>query len=87
MWYPQNDTVLVKAAEPATVTESGIHLAVAQVGLTLEGVVTHTNSKTKYLQDKKVLFSKFAGSEVKVGSEVLLIMKADDILAVWQDGE
>jgi co-chaperonin GroES (HSP10) len=32
----------------------------------------------------KVLFSKFSGSEVKVGSESLLIMRTDDILAIWQ---
>jgi len=78
------DTVLVKKIAVKDTTEGGIVLPVEQQGLTLEGTVTHVSDGYNHLFGKKVLFSKFSGSEVKVNSESLLIIRVDDILAVWQ---
>jgi len=86
MWEPQGNTVFVRKAAPKTTTEGGIILPTEQQGLTLEGEVVYTSLGVNgVLQGKKVLFSKFAGSDVKVGNEVLLIMRVEDILAVWTD--
>ena len=84
MWVPQHDTVFVKKAAAKDKTEGGIILPTGQQSLTLEGEVV-ISSNVSYAPGDKVLFSKFAGSEVVVGSESLLIMKVDDILAVWHD--
>ncbi|MDY6908503.1 MAG: co-chaperone GroES [Thermodesulfobacteriota bacterium] len=35
-------------------------------------------------ENDRVLFSKYAGTEVKVGGEELLIMREDDILAIFE---
>jgi len=85
MWEPQNNTVLVRKDAPKEVTEGGIVLPTAQIELTLTGEVVSAASGHSFLVGKKVLFSKFSGSEVKVGTENLLIMRAEDVLAIWHD--
>jgi len=85
MWYPQGQTVFVKKSVPKEITDGGIVLPNAQQELTLEGTVILVSDGFGVYKGKKVLFSKFSGSEVKVGSESLLIMRVEDILAVWTD--
>jgi chaperonin GroES len=46
------------------------------------------NGKTQCLDVKKgdrILFSKYAGTEVKIGEEEYLIMREDDVLGAIQD--
>lgn len=86
MWQPQGSIVFIRKAAPREMTESGIVLPVIQQELTLEGEIA-VSAHLMYPVGTKVLFSKFAGSDVKVGNEVLLIIRIEDILAVWQDGE
>lgn len=86
MWQPRGNTVFIRKAAPKTMTEGGIVLPNEQVGLTLEGevVVSGGPNLGHFLPGTRVLFSKFAGSEVTVNGESLLILMADDILATWQ---
>jgi len=84
MWRPQNGTVFVRKDADKTVTEGGIVLPTTQAELTLAGEVA-LSSSVDYPVGLRVLFSKFAGSEVKVGSESLLIMRVEDILATWRE--
>jgi chaperonin GroES len=84
MWQPKPGVVFVRKDANKTVTDGGIVLPNPESSLTLEGSVTHTSDQDSWMDGVKVLFSKFSGSEVKVGSESLLIMRTDDILAIWQ---
>jgi len=85
MWHPQAGTVFVKKAVDKTVTEGGIHLPNAQVELTLEGEIMISPYSDHYKIGTKILFSKFAGSEVKVDGQSLFIIRTDDILATWRE--
>lgn len=88
MWQPQGNTVFVRKFAAKSTTEGGIVLPTAQLELTLEGeIVCASTLLAADWIGTKVLFSKFAGSEVKVSGEALLIMRVEDILAMWQDGE
>lgn len=89
---PLGDKVLVKRLEARDVTAGGIVLpesakekpkrgTVLSVG---EGRLLDDGSR-KALQIKKgdqVLFSSYAGSEIKVNGEEMLVMDENDILAV-----
>lgn len=85
MWRPRTETVFVRKAAPKTETEGGIILPTEQQGLTLEGEVVYTAKGLEYLKGEKILYSKFSGSEVKIGSDSLFIIRSDDILAVWEN--
>lgn len=85
MWVPQAGTVFVKKAAAKTTTESGIHLPTEQVELVQEGEVVITSQDSYLPVGTRVMFSKFAGSEVKVDGQSLFIMKKEDVLAFWQE--
>lgn len=89
---PLQDRVLVKRIEeeektkggiiiPDTAKEKpqmGVIMAAGKGKKTEDGKVVPLDVK----QGDKVLFSKYAGTEVKVEGEELLIMREDDILGV-----
>lgn len=89
---PLGDKVLVKRLEAESMTAGGIVLPesakekprrgrVLSVG---DGKLLNTGERSK-LQVKKndeVLFSSYAGTEMKINGEELLIMDESDILAI-----
>ncbi|MFY9398939.1 MAG: co-chaperone GroES [Desulfomonilia bacterium] len=89
---PLQDRVLVKRIEeeektkggiiiPDTAKEKpqmGVVMAVGKGKKTEEGKVLPLDVK----KGNKVLFSKYAGNEIKVEGEELLIMREDDILGI-----
>lgn len=91
---PLQDRVLIKRLEEETKTAGGIIIPDNHKEKPARGEVVAVGSgyrlqdgKTRELEVKKgdkVLFSKFAGNEVKVGAESLLIMKEDEIFAILQ---
>ena len=91
---PLADRVVVKVLEAEEKTASGIVLPdkakekpqegkVVAVG---EGKVLDNGSKAAMdvKVDDKVIFSRYAGTEVKVEGEEYLILRQDDILAIVQ---
>lgn len=91
---PLQDRVLIKRFEEETKTAGGIIIpdnhkeksAQGEVVAVGSGYITKDGT-VKALEVKKgdkVLFGKFAGSEVKVGNESYLIMKEEEILGVLQ---
>ena len=89
---PLNDRVLVKRLEGEEVTKGGIIIPdsakekpmkgeVIAVG---PGKVGDDGKKVKMAVAKgdKVLFNKYAGTELKVDGEEFLVMREDDILAI-----
>lgn len=89
---PLNDKVLVKRLEAEEVTKGGIVLPDTAKEKPKEGRIVALGNG-KLLDDGEralfqvkvgdhVLFSSYAGTEVKVGGDEYLIMGEDDILAV-----
>ena len=83
MWKPRGHTVFVRKEAVKDTTDSGIVLPNAQEGVTVEGVVVA--AADTFLEGKKVLFSKYSGSEVEVKGEKLFLVRDEDVLAYWQD--
>ena len=88
---PLGDRVVIKRVEAEETTKSGIVLPVAakekpQVAEVIAvgpgGLVDGKEVKMELKVGDKVLFSKYAGNEVKIEGEEVTILKQDDILAV-----
>jgi chaperonin GroES len=84
---PLHDRVIVRAAEAETKTAGGIIIPDTAKEKPQRGVVVAvgTGKKDEPMTVKAgdtVLYGKYAGSEITVGTEDLLIMRESDILAV-----
>ncbi|MCX7970044.1 MAG: co-chaperone GroES [Negativicutes bacterium] len=92
MLRPLGDRVVVKALEREEITRSGIVLPDTAKEKPQEGkVIAVGNGKlldngTRVAIDlregDKIIFSKYAGTEVKVDGEEYLILRESDVLAV-----
>jgi len=89
---PLGDKILVKRVEAESKTKSGIVLpdsakekpkrgTILALG---DGKVLENGEKAKFTVKKgdEVLFTSYAGTELKIDGEEVLIMSEDDILAV-----
>jgi chaperonin GroES len=82
-----HDRVIVRAAEAETKTAGGIIIPDTAKEKPQRGVVVAvgTGKKDEPMTVKPgdtVLYGKYAGTEITVGTEELLIMRESDILAV-----
>jgi chaperonin GroES len=89
---PLGDKIVVKRLEAAEITKGGIVLPDSAKEKPKEGKIIAVgpgkitdDGKRGKMQLKKgdrVLFTSYAGTEVKIDGEELLIMSEDDVLAV-----
>ena len=89
---PLYDRVLVKRLDSEETTKSGIIIPDSAKEIPLEGDIVATgsgrvltNGELRPLTVKtgdKVLFAKYAETEVKVGADTFLLLKEDDLLGV-----
>ena len=90
---PLHDRVIVKRVEEEETTKGGIIIPDTAKEKPIEGLVIAVGSgkiegegeKKIPLEVKKgdrVLFSKYAGTEIKIDGEEHLIMKEEDIIAI-----
>jgi chaperonin GroES len=90
---PLSDRVVIKMLEAGETTKSGILLAgsakekpqTAEVIAVGPGAYSVEMGKRVPLDVKvgdKVIASKYAGTEVKLGSDEYIVVRADDILAI-----
>ncbi len=89
---PLRDRILVKRVEAEEKTKGGIVLPDAAKEKPKEGIVVGTGAgkildsgeraKLDVKVDDRVLFTSYAGTEVKIDGEEYLIMGEDDVLAV-----
>ena len=89
---PLHDRVVVRRIEDDRTSPGGIVIPDAAVEKPIKGEVIAVGSgkilesgQVRALDIKvsdKVLFGKYAGTEVKVDGEELLVMKEDDVMAV-----
>ncbi len=92
---PLADRVLIKRVEEEEVKKGGIIIPDTAKEKPQKGEVIAVgpgrldeNGKRIPMEVKegdKVLFSKYAGTEVKIGEEDYLIMREDDILAIIEE--
>ncbi|HVH43048.1 MAG TPA: co-chaperone GroES [Labilithrix sp.] len=90
---PLQDRLVVKRTQEEEKTKGGIIIPDTAKEKPLEGVVVAVgsgkavkNGKVIALDVKagdKVLFGKYAGTEVKVDGEELVLLREDDVLAVF----
>ncbi len=91
---PLHDRIVVKRMEEEEKTAGGIIIPdtakekpqqgkVMAVG---DGKFTDNGNRTPLTvrEGDRIIFSKYAGTDIKVGGEELLIMREDDVLAVVQ---
>ena len=91
---PLGDKVVLKQVEAEETTASGIILSAKTQEKPLEGIVVAVgpggvvDGKEVAMQVKegdKVIYSKYAGNEVKLGDEEFIGVKQGDILAIVED--
>lgn len=84
---PLGDRVVIKQLEAEETTKSGIVLPGMAKEKPQQAVVVAVGPGTEEVKMElksgdKVIFSKYAGTEVKVDGEDLIVIKQSDILAV-----
>jgi chaperonin GroES len=89
---PLHDRVIVKRVEEETTTAGGILLPGSAAEKPSQGVILAVgagkqldNGTVRALEVKvgdKVLFGKYAGNEVKVDGDDLIVMREEDIMGV-----
>ena len=92
---PLNDRVLVKRTEEVQMTKGGIYIPDTAKEKPIERKVVAVgsgkvsdNGERVALTVKagdRILFGKYAGTEIKVEGEEHLMMREDDILAILED--
>lgn len=93
---PLGDKILVKRAEAQSKTESGIYLPESAKDKPKEGKIValgngNLNKDTgEYLpftvkKGDRIIFSSYAGTEIKIDGEEMLIMTEDDILGIIEN--
>ncbi len=89
---PLHDRIIVERIEEETMTAGGIIIPDSAKEKPLEGIIIavgkgKSNDEGKVLPldvkaGDKVLFGKYAGTEIKIDGKELLMMREDDILGV-----
>lgn len=91
---PLGDRVVIKSVEVEKTTKSGIVLTssaqekplMAEVIAVGPGGIVNGKEVTMHVKEgDKVIYSKYAGTEIKIDGEELLVVRQDDILAVVVD--
>lgn len=91
---PLGDKVVVKQLEAIETTKSGIVLTggakekpqeAEVIAVGPGGVVDGKEIKMEVKVGQKVMYSKYAGTEVKLEGEEYIILKQNDILAIVED--
>ncbi|HOZ73076.1 MAG TPA: co-chaperone GroES [Spirochaetales bacterium] len=84
---PLGDRVLIKVQEGDTKTASGIIIPQTAQEKTQTGVVVAIGTDTDVIKVKKndkVMYDKYAGTQIKIDNAEHLIVKFSDILAILE---
>ena len=91
---PLNDKIVVKRLEAEEMTKGGIVLPDTAKEKPREGKVVSvgggkflkdgTRAQFQVKKNDRIIFSSYAGTEIKMDGEELLIMSEDDVLAIFE---
>ena len=82
-FQPLGKRVLVKRVEEATTTASGIIIPDNATEKPSQGEVVAVSKEVSELSNgDKVLFGKFAGNEVSLGTDKFLVLETEDIFGI-----
>ncbi len=80
---PLADRIVAKSLEAESKTASGIYLPDSAKEKPQMGEVIAVGSEVKEVKKgDRILFTKYGPNEVKLGSDELLVLKEEDVLAV-----
>ena len=82
---PTPNKILVKRIEEKNVSDGGIIIPQTSQEKSFEGIVIEVGTgkiSSVVKQGDRILFKKFAGTDISVDGEEYLIMNKDDILAI-----
>ncbi|MDH5680749.1 MAG: co-chaperone GroES [Spirochaetota bacterium] len=81
---PLGDRVLLKVMMQEEKTSGGIYIPATAQEKTQEGIVVAVGDSEdiKVKIDERVIYDKYAGTQIKLENEEHLIVKMDDIIAV-----
>lgn len=91
---PLGDKVVIKQVEAEETTKSGIVLPTQSkekpqeaivVAVGPGGLVNDVNVEMVLKENDKVIYSKYAGTEIKFDNETYIVIKQNDILAIIND--
>lgn len=95
MMKPLNDNILVKRLEQESVSRGGIIIPDSAKEKPARAIVMAVgpgkrgkdgaHQPVDVKEGEVVLFGKYSGTEVKINGEEMVILRADDILAVIED--
>ena len=92
---PLNDRLIVKRTDSETKSAGGIIIPDSAKEKPLEGVIRAAGpgksndrgdvSPLAVQEGNRILFGKYAGTEIKIQGEDLLILREDDVLAIIEE--
>ena len=85
---PLKDRLIVKRLKPREVTEGGLFIPTQALEKPVYGIVKSVGPKVSDGNIKvqaMICFGKYAGTEIMVGTEIMLILKEDDVYGVVDD--
>lgn len=84
---PLGDRVLVKVLQVEERTKGGIYIPQTAQEKTQQGVVEEVgdSDQIKVKVGQKVIYDKYAGTQIKIDDIEYLILKNDDILAIVEE--
>ena len=92
---PLNDRLIVKRTDSETKSAGGIIIPDSAKEKPLEGVIRAAGpgksndrgevSSLAVQEGNRILFGKYAGTEIKIQGEDLLILREDDVLAIIEE--
>lgn len=82
-FQPLGNRVLVKRVEEANTTASGIIIPDSATEKPSSGEVVAVSKEVSSLENgNKVIFGKYSGNEISVGTDKFLVLDVDDIFGI-----
>lgn len=79
---PLGDRVIVARDDSANKTEGGLFIPEQAKEKPQKGKVVYVGPESKVKVGEKIIFSKYAGTEITLDGKDLLIMRDEDVIAV-----
>lgn len=78
-----DDRLIVKVDAPVEIAAGGIVIPEDSREASITGVVLLAGPLSFYQKDERILFSKFAGVDVKIELETYKVLRDSDVIAVF----